>query len=128
MRGSAVDEKFKYDRFMIEGQNIVLVDDSIVRLITLPRVVKQLSKLGAREVHVRIGCPPITHPCIYGIDTPTKAELVAANLSLEEIRAASGATSLQYLSQDGLERVAGMFSDRRSFCYGCLTGEFRLPS
>jgi amidophosphoribosyltransferase len=111
----------------VAGKRVVVVDDSIVRGSTTRKIVAMLFEAGATEVHVRISSPPIVSPCFYGIDMATQAELVAATRSVEEIRELLGATSLAYLSLDGLQeattRPAG------EFCRACLTREYptRLP-
>jgi amidophosphoribosyltransferase len=99
-----------------------VVDDSIVRGTTTPRIVSLLRDAGAREVHLRITSPPIIHPCYLGVDMATYAELIAANLTIDEICAKIGADSLGYLSKEGL--VAATGRNRSDFCLGCLTGEY----
>lgn len=112
-------------RELIEGQRVILVDDSIVRGTTAPKIVKMVRDAGAAEVHVRISCPPTAWPCHYGIDMPTRDELVAANYEVEEIRDFLKADSLAYLSLDGmLECLSG---DRGSYCTACWTGDYRVP-
>jgi amidophosphoribosyltransferase len=100
------------------------VDDSIVRGTTTPRIVSLLRDVGAREIHLRITSPPIMHPCYLGVDMASYAELIAANLSVEEIRERVGADSLGYLSIENL--VASTGRERGDFCLGCLNG--RYPS
>lgn len=114
----------------VKGQRVVLVDDSIVRGTTIPKIVDMVRKAGAREVHVRISSPPFTHPCFYGVDTPTQKELTAHRMSLAEIEKMSGADSLAYLSIDGLyQAVSGKErnGEKRDFCDACFTGEYTLP-
>jgi amidophosphoribosyltransferase len=112
-------------RGMLAGQRVVLVDDSIVRGTTLTKLVAMLRNGGAREVHVRISSPPTIGPCHYGIDTPTRAELIAANHSVDEIRQAIGADSLGYLSLEGLRRVSGTL--KRGFCDACFSDQYPVP-
>ena len=107
---------------VVKGKRVVLVDDSIVRGTTMKRIVSMLRDAGAVEVHVRIGSPPITSPCYLGIDMNTRTQLVAANHSVEEIRALLGADSLSYISLEGLQTSIG--HDPRSLCTGCLTGAY----
>ncbi|HVL86500.1 MAG TPA: amidophosphoribosyltransferase [Candidatus Thermoplasmatota archaeon] len=107
---------------VVKGKRVVLVDDSIVRGTTMRRIVQMLRDAGAREVHVRIGSPPIKSPCYLGIDMPTREELVASSKSIPEIAAMIGADSLAYLSEKGLVEAIGI--QKRDLCLGCLTGEY----
>jgi amidophosphoribosyltransferase len=97
-----------------------------VRGTTLVKIVAMLRLAGAREVHVRISCPPSIGPCHYGIDTPTESELIAAQHSLEEIQEIIGADSLGYLSLRGLHKVA-QHEVKRGICDGCFSGEYPIP-
>jgi amidophosphoribosyltransferase len=124
MRNQGVKLKFNPIVENLQGQRVVVVDDSIVRGTTTPRIVSLLRDAGAREVHLRITSPPIVHPCYLGVDMATYAELVAANSTVPEIRAHVGADSLGYLSIENL--VASTGRDRHDFCLGCLNG--RYPS
>jgi amidophosphoribosyltransferase len=112
-------------RGVVEGKRLVIVEDSIVRGTTVRRLVALLRAAGAREVHVRVSSPPITGPCYYGIDTPTREELLGAELSVEGIRDAIGADSLGYLSLDALRRVEA--SLKHGFCDACFSGEYVIP-
>src|SRR4029079_2599288 len=103
----------------------VVIDDSIVRGTTTRQIVQALREAGAREVHVRITCPPIRWPRCYGIDMSTRAELVASDLSVEEIRQYVGADSLGYLSLEGMVAATGDGKDR--FCRACSAGEYPVP-
>jgi amidophosphoribosyltransferase len=107
---------------LIEGQRVVLVDDSLVRGTTSQKIVELMREFGAKEVHMRISCPPTISPCYYGVDTPDKGELIASSRNLEEIRAFTGADSLAYLSLDGLRQAVGATENR--FCYACYTGNY----
>jgi len=109
----------------IKDQRLVLVDDSIVRGTTTKQIVKLLYECGAKEVHVRITAPPITHPCFYGIDMATRRELIAARLKVDEIRDDLGADSLGYLSVPGLQEAVGNGTDQH--CLACFTGEYPIP-
>ncbi len=111
---------------ILEGKRVVVVDDSIVRGTTSRKIVRLLRQAGAREVHVRISSPPVHGPCYYGIDTPTRAELVASSQSVDEIRATIEADSLGYLSPEGLRRSVGC-QTRRGFCDACFTGDYPVP-
>jgi amidophosphoribosyltransferase len=122
MRDQGVQLKFNPIVENLRGQRVVVVDDSIVRGTTTPRIVALVRQAGAREVHVRITSPPIVNPCYLGVDMATRDELIAANFSVEEIRQRIGADSLGYLSVEGL--VASVGRDRQELCLGCLTGEY----
>ena len=106
----------------IRGKRLVVVDDSIVRGTTTRQIVQALREAGATEVHLRITSPPIKWPCFYGIDMSTRQELVASDLTVDEINAFLGADSLGYLSLDGLVRAAG--SPKDDFCRACFDGEY----
>ena len=110
---------------IIRGKRLVVVDDSIVRGTTTPRVVSLLRKGGAREVHLRITAPPIISTCHFGVDMATKEELIAANMSVERIRQEVDADSLGFLSVEGLARAVN--SPKDNFCLGCFTGEYPIP-
>ena len=110
---------------LLQGKSVVLVDDSIVRGTTSRKLVKMVRQAGAREVHMRISSPPTTHPCFYGIDTPTRQELIAATHSVEEIRRYITADSLAYLSMEGLMGVVPDSMGR--FCTACFDGEYPTP-
>lgn len=121
-REDQVDLKLNVIRPFIQGKRVVVVDDSIVRGNTAKHRVTQLKALGAAAVHVRVSCPPHMNPCYYGIDFPTKKELIAANKSIEEIRAFIGADSLGYLSMDQALQVAARMGP--GFCTACWTGKY----
>ncbi len=125
LRDLGVKLKFNPLQAVLEGQRVVLVDDSIVRGTTTPQVIKLLKKAGAKEVHMRVCAPPICHPCFFGVDMATRWELLASRKSIEEIRRFIGADSLGYLSIDGLIRAVGLPKDL--FCLACFTGEYALP-
>lgn len=109
----------------IRGKRLVVIDDSIVRGTTQKQVVTVLREAGATEVHVRITCPPVKWPCFYGIDFPTRQELIAADLTVEQIRDYIGADSLGYLSLGGMVDSAG--GPAESFCRACFDGEYPIP-
>lgn len=112
-------------RELIAGKRVVLVDDSIVRGTTSPKIVRMLREAGATEINMRISCPPTRYSCPYGIDMPTREELIASSHSLEEIREYIDADSLAYLSLDGMRSAAHGAAD--SYCTACWTGEYRVP-
>jgi amidophosphoribosyltransferase len=109
-------------RGLIEGKRIVLVDDSIVRGTTSRKIVRMVREAGAKEVHVRISCPPTISPCYYGVDTPRREELIAAQKPIEEIRRFLGADSLGYLSFASLREAVE--DTEGKFCTSCYTGSY----
>jgi amidophosphoribosyltransferase len=124
IRNFGVKVKLNALREVLADKRIVVVDDSIVRGTTSRKLVHMLRQAGAREVHMRISSPPTTNPCFYGIDTPTKEELIASAHSVEEIREYLGADSLAYLSVSGMYGFTGK---RASFCDACFTGNYPIP-
>ena len=122
IRGFKVKVKLNTVRSILEGQRVVLVDDSIVRGTTSQKIVSMLKAAGAAEVHMRISCPPTVSPCYYGIDTPHREELIAAKHSVDEIRDFMGADTLAYLSIEGLREAVGPRNDR--YCTACYTKEY----
>ncbi|MCE9626958.1 MAG: amidophosphoribosyltransferase [Candidatus Eisenbacteria bacterium] len=120
-RDFGVRVKFNPVREVLEGKRVVVVDDSIVRGTTSRKLVRLLRRAGAREVHFRVGSPPVTHPCFYGIDTPSRRELIGALKTIEEIREFLGVESLGYVSIDGL--LAAEREPKR-FCRACFTGNY----
>jgi amidophosphoribosyltransferase len=122
MRSRGVHLKFNPLVENLRDQRVIVVDDSIVRGTTTPRIVALLREAGAREVHLRITSPPIKHPCYLGVDMATYDELIAANYTVEEIREKTGADSLGYLSLEGL--IASVGRSRDEMCLGCLIGEY----
>ena len=131
IRESGVKLKHNANRAVVEGKRIVLIDDSIVRGTTSVKIVAMMREAGAREVHFRISSPPIAHPDFYGIDTPERDKLLAARMSLEEMRAFIGADSLAFLSVDGIYRAMG-YSGRDDaqpqFTDHCFTGDYPHPA
>ncbi len=125
LRELGVNLKFNPMTEVIGGKRLVVVDDSIVRGTTTPRVIQMLRAAGATEVHMRICAPPITHPCFFGVDMATRGELIAAGRSLDEIRRHIGADTLGYLSIDGLTKAVGLPGDRH--CFACFTGRYPIP-
>ena len=122
IRHFGVKIKFNPVAELLRGKRIVLIEDSLVRGTTLRKVIPMLRQAGAREVHMRIAAPPTTNSCFYGIDTPTREELLASSHSIEEIRRYITADSLAYLSWDGLYSFNG--DSREGFCDACFTGNY----
>jgi amidophosphoribosyltransferase len=122
IRNFGVKLKLNPVRSLIAGKRIVLVDDSIVRGTTSRKLVRMMREAGAKEVHMRISCPPTISPCYYGVDTPTKEELIASSNSPEEIRKYLGADSLGYLSLPGLRQAVN--DSEGQFCTSCYTGVY----
>jgi len=110
---------------LMEGKRIVTVDDSIVRATTSRKINRMFRNAGAKEVHVRISSPPITHPCFFGIDTPKRSELIASSHTVKEIQKYINASSLNYLSLEGLKKCVE--GEAEKFCYACFTGDYLLP-
>jgi len=125
MRHRGVTLKLNPLREVVRGKRLTVVDDSIVRGTTTKQIVALLRKAGAAEVHVRISAPPIFHPCFYGIDTQVETELIAAHMSVEEIRDFIGADSLGYLSIAGVLAALELPYDR--FCFACFDGRYPEP-
>jgi amidophosphoribosyltransferase len=123
VRDFGVKLKLNAIRSLLEGKRVVLVDDSIVRGTTSKKIVRMIRNAGAKEVHVRISCPPTISPCFYGVDTPSKKQLIAANKSMDEIRDYIGADSLAYLSLEGLKKACGD-GEKTTYCSACYTGDY----
>jgi amidophosphoribosyltransferase len=121
VRDFGVKLKLNPVRSLLAGKRVVLIDDSIVRGTTSRKIVRMVRDSGATEVHVRISCPPTISPCYYGVDTPEKSQLIAANKSVEEIRNYIGADSLAYLSLQGM-REACAEGEKTTYCTSCYTG------
>ena len=122
IRDFGVKLKLNPIRHLLEGKRVVLVDDSIVRGTTSRKIVRMVRMAGAKEVHLRVSCPPTISPCFYGVDTPTRKELIAANQSVEEIRKYVEADSLSYLSLGSLRRAVS--DTDANYCYACYTGNY----
>ena len=123
VRDFGVKLKLNPVRSLLVGKRIILIDDSIVRGTTSRKIVRMIRNAGAKEVHMRISCPPTISPCYYGVDTPSKKQLIAANKSVDEIRDYIGADSLAYLSLEGLKKACGE-GDKISYCSACYTGNY----
>jgi amidophosphoribosyltransferase len=110
---------------VISGKRVVVIDDSIVRGNTARKLVKILFEAGAKEVHFRVSSPPVTGPCYYGIDMDSTKNLVGANFTVEEIREQTGATTLAYLSVEGMTRATEQEGNR--LCRACFDGDYPIP-
>jgi len=124
IRHFGVKIKFNPVPSVLEGKRVVLVEDSLVRGTTLKKVIPMLRQAGAREIHMRVAAPPTTNSCFYGIDTPTREELLASHQSVEEIRRFITADSLGYLSWDGLYSFNGEGHPATGFCDACFSGNY----
>jgi amidophosphoribosyltransferase len=122
IRHFGVKVKLNPVRSILEGKRVILVDDSIVRGTTSRKIVRMVRAAGAREVHLRISCPPTISPCFYGVDTPSKAELIAATHTIDQIREFVEADSVAYLSLEGLMSAVG--NERNMYCSSCYTGVY----
>jgi amidophosphoribosyltransferase len=125
IRDFNVRVKLNLIKEMVQGKRVVIIDDSIVRGTTCKSRVNNLKEAGAKEVHVRVSCPPHMHPCVYGIDFPDRSKLMAANMTVDEIRRYLNADSLAYLSLPGMVKATGLPMD--SFCMACYDGRYPVP-
>ena len=126
IRHFGVKLKLNAVRAVVEGKRLVVVDDSLVRGTTSRKIVKMLRNAGAREVHLRIAAPPTTHSCYYGIDTPTRSELIASSHSIDEIARFVTCDSLAYLSHEGMMQAVGA-EGGEGHCSACFTGDYPVP-
>ncbi|HEY2460589.1 MAG TPA: hypothetical protein VGI16_07265, partial [Candidatus Acidoferrum sp.] len=122
VRDFGVRLKLNPVRNLLEGKRVILIDDSVIRGTTSRKIVRMVREAGAKEVHVRISCPPTISPCYYGVDTPTREELIASSNSPDEICRFLGADSLGYLSMAGLKEAVQ--DTRGDFCTSCYTGVY----
>jgi len=125
IRHFGVKIKLNPVRELLQGKRIITVDDSIVRATTSRKINRMFRNAGAKEIHVRISSPPITHPCFFGIDTPKRSELIASSHKIKEIQKFINASSLHYLTLEGLQKCVK--EDAESFCYACFTGDYPIP-
>jgi amidophosphoribosyltransferase len=123
IRDFGVKIKLNPLKSVLEGKKIIVVDDSLVRGTTSARIFKMLRDAGAKEIHFRIGSPPITHSCFYGVDTPKRKDLMAAQFTVEEIRQKLGADSVGFISINGLSKALGE-NDNQGYCMACFTGNY----
>jgi len=124
IRHFGVKIKLNPVRDALRGKRVVVVDDSIVRGTTSKKIIKMIRNAGAAEIHMRISSPPTSYPCFYGIDTPTRQELIASSHSIEEIRKYVTADTLGYISMDGIQRVVPY---RMNYCAACFDGGYPVP-
>ncbi|NBO19375.1 MAG: amidophosphoribosyltransferase, partial [Proteobacteria bacterium] len=130
VRHLGVKLKHNGNRAMLEGKRVVLVDDSIVRGTTSKKIVNMVREAGAVEVHMRIASPPTTNPCFYGVDTPTKDQLLAARYNVEQMSQLIGVDSLAFITLNGMYRaVAGIQRNALApqYCDACFSGEYPIP-
>jgi amidophosphoribosyltransferase len=125
LRELQVNLKLAVVKEIVAGKRVVVVDDSIVRGTTTRGKMLTLREAGAKEIHMRVSCPPIRYPCFYGVDFPTKEELVANNKTLDEIQDFLGVESLGYMSLEGMLSCASKPAD--NYCTACWNGEYRIP-
>jgi amidophosphoribosyltransferase len=125
IRHFGVKLKLNPVRKIVEGKRVIVVDDSIVRGTTSRKIIKMIRDAGAREVHMRISAPPSKFPCLYGIDTPTRKELIAASQSIEKIGEFLETDSLGYLSLEGLTKAT---TEKNGICKACFCGEYPIKS
>jgi amidophosphoribosyltransferase len=124
-RDRAVAMKLNIIPDVVEGQRIVIVEDSVVRGTTTRSKMRAIRRAGAKEIHLRVSCPPIRHPCFYGIDFPTSEELIAHNRTVDQIRDFLEVDSLAYLSLDGM--LACLKHTPDTYCTACWSGEYKIP-
>ena len=122
-RTNSVKIKLNVVNDTVKGKRVILVDDSIVRGTTSKRIVNLIREAGAKEIHVRISCPPFTNPCFFGTDIDSKENLIACKMSVDEICREIGADSLGYLSVEGVNKIAGDEA-KCGFCDACFTGNY----
>ncbi|MCS7308282.1 MAG: phosphoribosyltransferase family protein, partial [Aquificaceae bacterium] len=123
LRDIKVLMKLNPNKAVLEGKKVVIIDDSLVRGTTSKKIVGMLKRAGAKEIHMRVSSPPVIGPCYYGIDTPTRDELIANRMELEDIRKFIGADSLKYLSLESLRTVVDSPQD---FCDACFSNNYPL--
>ncbi len=124
LRDESVRQKFNPLRDFFNDKSVVVVDDSIVRGTTIRKIARMIRGAGAKEIHLRIGSPPVKHSCYYGIDTPRREELIANNMSLEEIQEFVEVDTLKYLKVEDLKKCV---KKQDKFCYACFTGQYPIP-
>ena len=111
---------------LIKGKRVIIIDDSLVRGTTSIKIMRMIRQAGAKEIHFRLGCPPITHSCYYGVATPKRKNLLAAQKNTHEIKRILEADSLAFLSQEGLQQALSDVK-KQSFCYACFNGSYEEP-
>ena len=125
MRELQVRLKLAVIKEVVGGKSVVVVDDSIVRGTTTRGKIRALRQAGAKEIHMRVSCPPLRYPCFYGVDFPTKKELLANNRDLEQIKEFLEVDSIGYVSLEGLLSCADLPADH--YCTACWSGQYRIP-
>ena len=125
LRALAVKLKLAVVKEIVAGKRVVVVDDSIVRGTTTKGKIRSLREAGAKEIHMRVACPPIRHPCFYGVDFPTREELLANKRDMEQIREFLEVDSIGYISLEGLLSCASLPADH--YCTACWSGDYRIP-
>jgi amidophosphoribosyltransferase len=125
LRELQVKLKLAVIKEVVGGKSVVVVDDSIVRGTTTQGKIRTLRQAGAKEIHMRISCPPLRYPCFYGVDFPTKEELLANNRSLEQIKEFLEVDSVGYISLEGMLSCANLPADH--YCTACWSGQYRIP-
>ena len=124
-RDRAVSVKLNIIPDVINGRRIIIVEDSVVRGTTTRSKMRAIRRAGAKEIHLRVSCPPIRHPCFYGIDFPTSEELIAHKRTVEQVRDFLEVDSLAYLSLEGL--LSSMNADKQNYCTACWSGQYKVP-
>jgi amidophosphoribosyltransferase len=124
IRHFGVKLKLNAIKEIVRGKRVILIDDSIVRGTTSRKIVKLIREVGAKEVHMRISSPTTNYPCFYGIDTPTRTELIASSHSIDEIRKYITADSLAYLTLESLKKALG--KESHNYCYACFNGDYPI--
>src|SRR5207302_9029600 len=124
-RDRAVAMKLNIIPDVVDGKRIVIVEDSVVRGTTTRSKMRAIRRAGAKEIHLRVSCPPIRHPCFYGIDFPTSEELIAHNRTVEQVQDFLEVDSLAYLSLEGM--LACMKEQKSNYCTACWSGEYKIP-
>ena len=125
MRNFRVKIKLSPQKYLIKNKRIIVIDDSLVRGTTSRSIVKILRQVGALEIHFRIASPPVTDPCLYGIDTPRKEELISAHKSLQEIKEFLQVDSIEFLSIENLIQTVDV--KQQGYCKACFTGKYPTP-
>jgi len=125
VRDLGVRVKLNPVREVLKGKRIIIVEDSIVRGTTSRTRIRTLRDVGAKEIHMRVSCPPHRFPCFYGIDFPTRKELIASSHTLKEIKDYIGLDSIGYLSLEGM--LNSMYLDKEEFCLACFNGNYPIP-
>jgi len=110
---------------VVRGKRVIVIDDSVVRGTTTKGKIRSIRQAGAKEIHLRVACPPVRHPCFYGVDFPTREELLANQMPLSEIRNYLEADSVEYLSLEGLLSCVSRPADH--YCTACWSGQYRIP-